>query len=63
MPPKVAEWLMSNEACGGGTLSTEDARGSLSQTNDIRSIFRPFIMNRMEVRRLLYDLTRALRKN
>nr|XP_018900174.1 PREDICTED: adenylate cyclase type 9 [Bemisia tabaci]XP_018900175.1 PREDICTED: adenylate cyclase type 9 [Bemisia tabaci] len=48
MPPKVAEWLMSNEACGGGTLSTEDARGSLSQTNDIRSIFRPFIMNRME---------------
>ncbi|XP_046674211.1 adenylate cyclase type 9-like isoform X2 [Homalodisca vitripennis] len=43
MPPKVADWLMSEGATGG----KEDEVHSLEE-GDIRSIFRPFNMHRME---------------
>ncbi|EFA02161.2 adenylate cyclase type 9 isoform X1 [Tribolium castaneum] len=44
MPSSVAEWLLSEEE----TFTRSDQRNSDPETNDIRSLFRPFNMNRME---------------
>lgn len=43
MPPKVADWLMFEGAGSGREEESNDLNG------DIRSIFRPFNMHRMEV--------------
>lgn len=43
MPPKVADWLMFEGAGSGREEESHDLNG------DIRSIFRPFNMHRMEV--------------
>lgn len=43
MPPKVADWLMFE---GAGSRREEESH---DLNGDIRSIFRPFNMHRMEV--------------
>uniref|UniRef100_A0A1B6CK75 adenylate cyclase n=1 Tax=Clastoptera arizonana TaxID=38151 RepID=A0A1B6CK75_9HEMI len=43
MPPKVADWLMSEAANNG-----KDGKQSLQNEGDIKSLFRPFNMHRME---------------
>jgi adenylate cyclase 9 len=44
MPSSVADWLLNEEE----TFTKSDQRNSDPETNDIRSLFRPFNMNRVE---------------
>lgn len=49
MPPKVADWLMS-EGANNGREGEDGKKASLQNEGDIKSLFRPFNMHRMEVR-------------
>lgn len=45
MPPKVSDWLMNDDA---NFVKNSEPRNSNPETTDLRSLFRPFNMHRME---------------